>query len=727
MTTRRQFIHLVAAGSGALVFGMRVAPAGEAPKRFAPNAWVRLEPDGTIVVQVGKSELGQGVRTALPMILAEELDADFGQIRIEQAAPGPDFPRLGTGGSQSLMSLWHPLRQAGAVARTMLVGAAAARWGVATEACTTEKGQVLHRASGRKLAYRELLAEAAKQPVPSKPILKKVSEFKLLGKDQRRLDGPAIVAGRAVYGLDVRPPGLLHAVVARPPVLGAKAAKVDSSAARKVPGVKRIVEIARGVAVVADTTWAALQGRDALKIQWTASPHAGFQGAAFMDALAKLAETPGIPIRKDGPGRAGFGKAARKVVGTYRYPWEAHAPMEPMNCTALVTGDRCEIWTPSQTPNAVQDMAVETLGLPAASILVHVVLAGGGFGRRLGIDFDTEAVEVAKALKGTPVQVTWTRDDDLRHGYFQAPAVHRLEAGIDGGRVTEWEHRKVSVPHNARRGAPAKAQLENPATVIGWAWGVYDTPYGWPAAEMGYRGLDAPTPIGPWRSVFSPSSVFARECFVDEVAEALRRDPVDLRLEWLGKGRPEVAGRLEIGGSVIERARMIAVLELARTKAGGGRKAAKGRAWGFAASYFHTGTYIAHAVEVSLRKGAKAGELPFKVHRVVCAIDCGVVINPDGVRAQVEGGFLWGLSNMQSEVTFEQGHAVQQSYSDFPIPKMGDAPSVVETHFIHGASERPAGVGEPVVDTVAPAIANALWKLTGKRVRKLPVRAADLG
>jgi isoquinoline 1-oxidoreductase beta subunit len=305
--------------------------------------------------------------------------------------------------------------------------------------------------------------------------------------------------------------------------------------------------------------------------------------------------------------------------------------------------------------------------------------------------------------------------------------VHRLEAGIEGGRVTEWEHRKVSVPHNARSGPPSKAQLENPATALRLAWGVYDTPYAWPAAEMTYRGLDAPTPIGPWRSVFSPSSVFARECFVDEVAEALGRDPVDLRLEWLGKGRPEVSGKLEIGGSVIERGRMIAVIELARQKAGLGKAAPKGRAWGFAASYFHTGTYVAHAVEVSLRKGTKPGELPFKVHRVVCAIDCGVVINPDGVRAQVEGGFLWGLSNMQSEITFEQGRAVQESYADFPIPRISDAPARVETHFILGASERPAGVGEPVVDTVAPAVANALWKLTGKRVRKLPVRAGDLG
>lgn len=726
MTTRRQFIHLVATGSGALVLGVRVATAGEAPQRFAPNAWVRLEADGSIVVQIGKSELGQGVRTALPMILAEELDAEFSQIRLEQASPGPDFPRLGTGGSQSLMTLWDPLRQAGAAARTMLVGAAAARWGVTLDSCATERSHVVHRASGRKLAYRDLLADAAKQPVPAKPVLKKVADFKLLGRDQRRLDGPAIVVGKAVYGLDVRRPGMLYTVVARPTVLGSKAAKVDSDAALKVPGVKRVVEISRGVAVVADTTWAAQQGRDALKIEWSGSPHAAFTGSSFMDELAKLAEAPGVPIRKDGSGRAGFGKATRKVAATYRYPWEAHAPMEPMNCTALFTGDRGELWTPSQSPNAAHAMAAQVLGLPPAAVKVHVTLAGGGFGRRLGIDFDTEAVEVAKAMQGTPVQLAWTREDDLRHGYFQAPSVHRLEAGIDQGRVTEWEHRKVSAPHNARGNAPSKAQLENPATAIRLAWGVYDTPYGWPAAEMGYRGLDAPTPIGPWRSVYSPSSVFARECFVDEVAEALGRDAVELRLEWLGKGHTEIPGTLEVGGSVIERDRMIAVIELARAKAGWGKGTKKGRAWGFAASYFHTGTYVAHAVEVSLRKGAKRGELPFKVHRAVCAIDCGVVINPDGVRAQVEGGFLWGLSNMQGEITFEKGRSLQESFSDFPIPRMGDAPALVETHLVHGGSERPAGAGEPVVDTVAPAVANALWKLSGKRVRKLPVRAEDL-
>jgi CO/xanthine dehydrogenase Mo-binding subunit len=727
VTTRRHFIQSLAAGSGALVLGVRLPAAQEGGRSFGPNAWVRLEADGAIVITVGKSELGQGVRTALPMIVAEELDADFSQVRLEQASPSSAFNRLGTGGSTSLMTLWDPLRQAGAAARAMVVAAAAARWGVPAESCETEASHVLHRPTGRRLAYRELVAEAARQPVPQKPVLKDPSRFRLLGRAQRRLDGPDIVTGRALYGFDVRLPGLLRAVVLRPPVLGARAVRVEAGEALKVPGVKQVLAISRGIAVVADSSWAALQGREALRVEWTSSPHAGFNGAELQQALARETGTPGVTICKDGAGREGFAKATRRFRATYHYPWEAHAAMEPMNATALVTEGRCEIWTPSQAPNAVQAMAAQVLALPAAEVRVHVTLAGGGFGRRLGVDFDTEAVELAKALKGRPVQVLWTREDDLRHGYFQAPSAHHLEAGLTGGRVVAWEHRKASVPHNARRGAPTPEQLQNPLVVIGWAWGIYDTPYAWPAAEMTYRGLDAPTPIGPWRSVFSPSSVFARECFVDEVAGALKRDPVALRLEWLGKGRSDVPRTLEVGGARVERDRMIAVIERARSEAGWGRARKAGRAWGFAASCFHTGTYVAHAVELSLRHGPRPGELPFRVHRVVCAVDCGLVVNPDGVRQQVEGGFLWGLSNLKNEVTFEKGAPVQGSFGDFPIPGMAEAPERIETHLVEGGADRPAGVGEPVVDTVAPAVLNALARLTGKRIRSLPLRQGDLG
>lgn len=725
MTTRRQFIKLVSASTGALVLGVRVSLGDEDVQEFVPNVWLRIETDGSIFIKVGKSEMGQGVRTSLPMIVAEELDADFADVRIEQASPGPDFKRLGTGGSGSIVGSWNPLRQAGAAAREMLVAAAAARWGVLPESCTTEKSAVSHKASNRRLPYRALVADASKQPVPATPRLKKPSEFRLIGTTQKRLDGPDIVTGKATYGIDVRLPGMLYAVVERPPVFGSKAESFDATETMKIRGVRRVVEISRGVAVVADNTWAAIKGRNALKVKWSESPHAGFSGSALVENLASLVEHPGITIRKDGDGRKGFGKAAKTLHAVFRYPWAAHASIEPVNCTVLVSEKECEIWSPTQTPNGVQAVAAERLGLPVTSVKVNVVLSGGAFGRRLNTDFDSEAIDIASALKGTPVHLLWTREDDMHHGHFQAPSVHRLSAGIDDkGKVVEWEHRKVSIPHNTR-GAPTEQELNDAATVIGLAWGVYDTPYSWPSAEMTYKGVYAPTPIGPWRSVFAPSSVFARECFVDEVAAAAGRDPFELRLELLGADDPSIPKSFEMDGDLVERDRMRRVIELLRQKSDWGKKLPAGRALGFAATV-HSGTYIAHVVEVSLAKQPRAGELPFKVHRVVCVIDCGIVINPDGVRQQVESGMMWGLSSMKGEMTFERGRAVEDNFHDFQVAMISETPPAIETHIMAWDAEMPNGLGEAVVDTIPPAVANALFKLAGKRIRSLPVRAADL-
>ncbi|MBI2213865.1 MAG: xanthine dehydrogenase family protein molybdopterin-binding subunit [Acidobacteria bacterium] len=727
MTSRRQFVKLMAASGGAFVLGIRFSFADDRPSALAPSAWLRMEPDGSILIKVGKCEIGQGVRTSLPMILAEELDADFDDVRIETASPGPDFRSLGTGGSGSIMRTWAPLRQAGAAARTMLVAAAAQRWGVLPESCSTKASRVNHAASNRSLAYRELLADAAKQPVPAEPKLKKPSEFTLIGTPRARFDGPDIVTGKAVYGYDVRLPGMLYAVVARPPVLGSKAAAFDATETMKIPGVKKVVETRRGIAVVANGTWAAIRGRDALKVTWSESPHASFSSDGEVAELETLSESPGVTIRKKGAGRRAIEGSAKTLNATYHYPWAAHAAIEPVNSTAVVKDDSCEIWSPTQTPNGVQALAVQLLELPESAVKVNVILAGGGFGRRLGVDYDLEALEVAREMKGTPVHLVWTREDDMRHGFFQAPSVHRLAAGIDGaGKVVAWEHREVSIPHNARRPAPALDDLKDPAKAIGNAWGVYDTPYGWQSEEMSYTGVHSPTLIGPWRSVFSPSSVFARECFVDEVAAVLRRDEIDLRLEMLGVNDPEMPRSFEIDGDLVERDRMVRVIELVRQKARWGTWHAKGRAWGFAASYFHTGTYVAHAVNVSLKAKPRAGELPFTVHRVIAGVDCGIVVNPDGVAQQVESGILWGLSSMKNRITFQKGSVVEGSYDDFPVAMIEETPPVIETHIVRWNAERPNGVGEPVIDTVPPAVANAISKLAGKRVRRLPVTAADL-
>jgi CO/xanthine dehydrogenase Mo-binding subunit len=726
MGTRREFIKLVAVGGGGLVLGVgpRAAAAESGP--FRPNVWLRLEPDGSIAIKVGKSEMGQGVRTALPMIVAEELDVALSSVRVEQAQPGPDFQELGTGGSRSVMTSFAPLRRAGAAARTMLVGAAAARWSVPAGDCRTENGSVLHPPSGRRLAYRELLAEAAGQPVPESPRLKQPGEFRLIGRSQPRVDGHDIVVGRARYGMDVRLGGLRYAVVARPPVLGAKVASFEAAAAGRVSGVREVVEISSGVAVVADGTWSAMRGRDALQVQWTDSPHAGFGSAAHSAALERATASPGMTIRKDGDGREALTAAARRVEALYLYPFAAHAAVEPVNSTALVKDGRCRVWSPTQAPNTLQEMAASVLGVEPGAVEVNVTLLGGGFGRRLGVDFDRDAVELARALPGTPVQVIRTREDDMVHGYFQAASAHRLIAGLDAeGRLMALEHRKASTPHNARR-VISDEQKKDPKVVRGWTWGIYDQPYFVPAFEASYAIVEAPVPIGPWRSVFSPSSVFARECFIDELSQATGKDPLGLRLELLGASAPGVPTSFSTSDKEsVDRARVRRVLEVVADKAGFGRGAAAGRALGLACNVFHSSAYIAYVVEVSRPARPTPGRLPFVVQRVVCAIDCGLVINPDMVAQQVESGVVWSLSNMKNEITFKDGRAEQSSYGEFPVVTIEESPSV-ETHLVGPLENDPSGIGETVVCPLAPAVANALSRLTGRRIRRLPVTSADL-
>ena len=726
-TTRRDFLKVTGATGGALVFGVRIVLADEETgSPFTPNAWITLHPDGRVHVKIGKSEMGQGVRTALPQILAEELDCDFARVTIEQASPGPDFRSLGTGGSGSIMRSWDPLRRAGAAARMMLQQAAASRWGIPAENVLTRDGFALERGTRRRIAYGELLADAAKQPVPEEPTLKKKSEYRLIGTSQRRIDAGEIVTGRARYGLDVRVPGMKFAVVARAPQFGSKVASFDAEAARKVAGVRGVYEIPTGVAVVADNTWAAIRGREALSVKWTESPHASFGSAAHRKALESAIDKPALTIRKDAAGLAGFETVVRTIEGSYFYPFAAHAALEPVNSTALVTDGACTLWSPTQTPNGVQQSAATLLGIPPTAVTVHVQLLGGGFGRRLGVDFDREAVEVARLVKGTPVQLVWTREDDMKHGYFQAASAHRLRAGLDDrGRVVAWEHRKASTPHNARR-VPTADEKVNPETVRGWAWGVYDSPYFVRDSEMSYGVVDAPVPIGPWRSVFSPPSVFARECFVDEVAQQTDRDPIELRLGLLGADDPAVDKTYTIGGENIDRVRMANVLRTVAKKSGWGSPSPAGTARGVACNVFHTETYLAYVVDVTLRRDAPPDRLPFTVTRVVCALDCGVVVNPLGVAQQIESGVIWSLSNMKSEITVKDGAIEQGFYSDFPVVMIDETPPRIEVHLIDSPDERPHGIGEPVVCPLAPAVANALSRLVGRRLRELPVKLAAL-
>ena len=689
---------------------IQAAPAAS----FRPSAWLRIGEDGSVVITVGKSEMGQGVRTSLPMLVADELEVDLATVQLVQAVPGPEFKRLRTGGSGSIYGSYTAMRKAGAAAREMLVGAAAAQWGVEASACRAERASVVHSPTGRRLRYGALVEGASKLPVPAEPRLKDARDLRIVGQPTKRIDGPRIVTGRAVYGLDTRVSGMRQAVVARPPVLGGSVARWDGTRAKSVPGVRHVVQVPTGIAVVADDTWAALQGRDALDVTWSDGPNSGFDSVAFRRRLAQAAEGPGRLSRREGAGLAALAGAARRLDATYEYPFQAHAPLEPMNTIADVRSGRCEIWSPTQAPEQVRDEAARLLGLAPEAVRVNVTLIGGGFGRRLGIDYAVEAVHVAKAA-GEPVQVVWTRADDTRHGHFQPASAHRMAAGLDAtGRLVAWGHRKAG-SYLSIFPAPTAAEMQDPMHWQDESWGAYDIPYAIPAIETDYVLVDSPVTSGPWRAVYSPSCTFARESFLDEAAHAAGRDPLQMRLELLDAPSP-----VTIGGLTIDRTRLRRALETAAARAGWGGALPKGRGRGIAANVYDGDTHVAMVAEVTV-----AGD-SVRVDRVVAAIDCGPFVNPLHIERQVESGIVWALATVFfGEITIAGGRVQQTSYGDYAVPRLRHMP-VVETHVLPATVAQPSGIGEAPVPPVAPAVLNAVFAATGRRLRRLPVRPADL-
>jgi len=715
MTDRRDFLKITGATGAGLLIGLHLEakpkPGETAKPEFRPNAFLAIRPDGTVRITVPKTEMGQGVRTALPMAVAEELDLDWSRIEVVTAQPGPDFKSMQTGGSTSVSTTWTPLRKAGATVRLMLVAAAADQWKLDAKLCRTEKGFVLGP-GGKKLSYGALAEAAAKQPVPKDVPLKKASEYKLLGRRMPRFDGPAIVTGKAVFGLDVRRPGQRFATVLRCEVPGGQPKTWDEAKAKGVTGVKAVVKVPTGLAVVADTTWAAIKGREALATSttWDEGAGQGFNSAS-LEAKSRAALTgPADEARSQGDVEKVLSAAARVLEAEYSFPYQAHATVEPMNATVQIQADGAELWTGTQSPNKAQSTAATALGLKAEQVKVNVALIGGGFGRRLGTDFSTEAAQVAKALGGGPVQVVWDREDDFRHDLHHPATLHRMRAGLDAnGGLTAWAHR-IAGPSILRSWLGGQ---KSPGQASAEASGALDIPYAIPALKIAYAEVEAPTPMGWWRGIEIVPNVFARECFFDEVAHAAGKDPLQLRLDLLGNQELVKFGRDEA-----DLRRLKKVLQVAADKAGWGRALPAGRGLGLACHAYDGRSYAAQVAEVSVEKGK------LRVHKITCAVDCGFVVNPLGLEAQVEGGITFGLSALFTQITWDKGRTVQTGFLDFPLVRQGDMP-VIETH-IMPSTEAPSGMGEPPVPLPIPAVLNAVFAATGKRIRRVPLVADSL-
>jgi isoquinoline 1-oxidoreductase beta subunit len=699
--SRREFIAAgVAAGAG-LVIGFYL-PHGSngAGQEFSPNAYLKITPENKVIVVVARSEMGQGVRTSLPMILAEELEADWKQIQIEQAGASTLFGDQTTGGSASVRTTWDPMRKAGAAAREMLISAAAIEWGVARASCKAENGAVLHPPSNRRAAYGELAHRAATLPVPTDVPLKQAKDYKIVGKPLPRLDTPAKVNGTAEFGIDFRLPNMKFAVLARCPVIGGKVASFDDKESKKIAGVSYVGKITdSSIAVVADSVWGAMEGRRVLQVNWDEGPNKDLNTAAIMESLRQAAMKKGVPLYSVGDVTKAAG---RGIEAAYELPFMAHAPMEPGNATAHVQGSKCEIWAPTQVPQDVRDSAAAAIGLDPDNVKVNVTLMGGGFGRRLEHDYGVEAAQVSKAING-PVKVIWTREDDMRNSTYRPASYHKLSAVLDGqGWPLAFTHRLVAPSISAQKGQPGEGgvdpDLKDEAALI----------YSFPNALVEYVQTETPVPLGWMRSVYALQVGFANECFIDELATAAGKDPLAYRLHLLAKDED-----IKHFDATWRTARMRGVLQLAADKAGWGKPLPAGHYHGIAC-FGCFSTYMAEVVELSMEPGQP------RIHRVVAAIDCGQVVNPSILEQQIQGGVIYGLSNaLRAKITVEKGRIVQGNFDDYAPIRMNEIPAV-EAHFVE-STEAPTGAGEPPIPPLAPAICNAMYAATKKRFRALPI------
>ncbi len=709
--SRRRFLQVSATAGGGLMLSLHLpfaadAAAALAVESFNPNAFVRISGDGVITLTMPYVEMGQGTYTSIPMLIAEELEVALSQIRLEHAPPNEKLygnPFLAgvqaTGNSNTIRAAWEPLREAGAVARVMLIMAAAKRWEVDTSACRAENGEVLHAATGRKLSYGELATDAADLPVPDKVALKAPKDFKLIGTRAKRLDAPAKVDGSAIYGIDARPEGFKVAALMQSPVFGGRVKHVDVGMAMSVKGVRQIVQLDDAVAVVADHMGAARKGLNAIAVEWDEGSHAGVTTLQVAEELERATLKAGAVAQNIGDADPVLSHAPIKVEATYQMPFLAHAAMEPMNCTVHVRSDSCEIWVGTQAVARTQAAAAEGTGLPLDKVIVHNHLLGGGFGRRLETDHVTLAVRIAQHVDG-PVKVIWSREGDIRHDMYRPFWFDRLVAGLDDkGMPIAWNRRFAGSSVLARWLPPAFKNGLDPDSIEG----AIDLVYDFPNFHVEYLRVEPPgVPTAFWRSVGPSHNVFVTESFVDELAAAAKQDPVAYRRALLGKS-----------------SRAKNVLDLATEKSGWGQALPPGRGLGVSMQ-FAFGTYMAQVAEVEVGKDGRV-----RVHRVVCAVDCGTTVNPDTIEAQVQSGVIFGTTAaLYGEITLKNGRVEQGNFDTYLMVRMDEAPKVEV--YIVPSSESPGGMGETGTSAIVPAIANAVFAATGKRLRRMPINFGAL-
>jgi isoquinoline 1-oxidoreductase beta subunit len=712
--SRRAFLKGSLATTGLTIavsvtpFGYRLLNASVPKEGFKPNVWFEITPDNKITITLGISEMGQGSRTALAMIIADELEADWKQIRVIQGPAADAFHNPVTHGqvtvaSASVRGFYEPLRKAGAAGRAMLIKAAAETWKVPEGECTAIKGTVMHKKSNRKLTYGQLCLKAAKLEIPKEPPLKNEEEFRYIGKPMPRVDIPEKVAGTAIFGLDVIVQDMLYGVIARPPAYGAKSVSYDQKAAEAVKGVQKVLPTPRGIAVIAKSLDSALKGRDALKAQWDKGSHPDMNTDSIEKHFMEGLDKPGVVAKNVGDAKKALSEASKKVEATYFVPFVAHATMEPMNCTAYVQKDRCDVWVPTQGQTVAQIVASEISGVPKDKVYIHTTFLGCGLGLRSNPGFVIEAVIASKAV-GKPVKVVWSREEDIKNDLYRAATCHRIGVGLDSqGHVVGWAH-KVACSSILKFLNPA--WMKDGIDMFS-LWGIVDSPdtpglsntvYEFPNFHVEQYLSDLPIPVAPWRSVQNAPNAFVMECFMDEVAHAAGKDPIEFRLPLLKNNM---------------RARR--VLETVAEKAGWGKPVPKGKGRGIA-QHSCFGTFVAEVADVSVNE--KDGAV--KVERMVAAVDCGPFVNPDTIKAQIEGAITIGLSTtFKEQVEFADGGVKSANFDDYKIIRMSEIPEI-EVHIVK-SKEKIGGIGEPGVTPTAPAVANAVFNATGARIRRLPL------